>query len=929
MSLIATLIPPPPPPVLPLNTVPSTLKTIYVQVNIISRWITIIAVVCTLLIIYSTQTSDNVYNTTVIDQYAEQLSKKYNKSLTNFNDPEYNKYPTFGYNMSFVPLISIRVRSTSKEDADWLLKATVKEVQQTVDISKISIEDILQPVLPDQPLRLVLIEGEPGIGKSTLAKELVLRWVKQSDQLLKLYKIVMYIQLRLEAYHKAISNDDLFINSSSVRMTELISEVKERQGTDVLWILDGFDELPHYLRNSYQYSVFMKLIKGESLTELHEFSNSTVIITSRPIASRPLFNFLGLDSKRISLRGFDSNKTLEYAFKFFGDTGKVSEFYSYYNGNPMIENMLYNPLNCHIICTIFKKDFLANHNKQYPRTMTELYNKYVRILLKRHLIDANLIDIDYLMPEHLIQESHFKSSEIGIVWNDFYLLSKIAYYGVMKQQYIFGRELHNCTKLSMMDTIVSLSDESDPDESSSFIHTTLQEYFAAVYLINSPDVKSIFNYNKLIRNPNLEVVLTFYVGMLKMINREVGNETLAILKQYVSKSALYIQGRDDLFLELSTTLLRCLYEHDSLLYNMSSPLKNYMHKPIYLTNFDSYIIGYLVATHNITFNVILTNPSQCKALNKGLQSHSTVKGKLKLTVSHNKDTVSTMLEEIINIPSYIPIIAFNFDPVAQNHSIYNVKFLLNHIISKFGSLQKVLIAYTLFNNTSLEHPLQQLTQLNELGLRINCSHENDLEMLKNLTTPNKPLRKLTVDCNESYSNIITILSLIKNQSSLEELRIVSFIFYNIEDSTATVWCKRSNSLKISYDSDLDPTYEFNIVQSVMRKLNYQLATLFISSDIKIQLTSFTTIIEFKNHTIDLHIEKRLVNITIYSEPVKSKLRSFIDAYRRTLPLVDNLLNVNTYRRCHKIQLNGFMYAIMVSKEFGYQRRRRLRQSKAT
>ena len=92
---------------------------------------------------------------------------------------------------------------------------------------------------------------------------------------------------------------------------------------------------------------------------------------------------------------------------------------------------------------------------------------------------------------------------------------------------------------------------------------------------NNPDVKSILNYSMLIENPNLEVVLTFYVGMLKMINKEVDNETLAVLKQYmyIPKSAL--RRTDDL--AMSSTLLRCLYEHNSLLCSISLPFENSVH----------------------------------------------------------------------------------------------------------------------------------------------------------------------------------------------------------------------------------------------------------------------------------------------------------------------------------------------------------------
>ena len=492
--------------------------------NTISRWIiailvlVIIALIALVAIILSANHKKvNGDSMSVTDQYASKLCEIYSRALTKYMDLNYNKYPAIGPFVPFLPLISIIVKAENrKKDTDWLLNATVSEVLQDKEIMKIPIEDILKPITADQQLRLVLIEGEPGIGKSTLAKELVLRWVKQSDLLLNKHKIVVFIQLRFNNFHNATKVDDLFIDAKNIDMKKVNLEVKNAEGAGVLWILDGFDELPYHLRKQ---SVFIELIKGDVLPK------STVIVTGRPVASEPLLTFLENDSKHISLRGFDINKTREFAKRYFNGSEIVLEFYSYYSGNPMIENMLYNPMNCYIVCTILK-DFIANSNKQYPRTMTELYNHYVRVLLKRHLIDAKLIDTYYKMPQYLIKESDFKNSKLKNVWTNFSLLSEIAYNGVMKQEYIFGNDLHNVTKLSMLNTIVSFY-VFDPHESSSFIHTTLQEYFSAVYLVNNDlDLESTFI--KLNVNPNLKVVLNFYVGMSRIINREVGHTTLTI-----------------------------------------------------------------------------------------------------------------------------------------------------------------------------------------------------------------------------------------------------------------------------------------------------------------------------------------------------------------------------------------------------------------
>uniref|UniRef100_A0A1X7THL6 NACHT domain-containing protein n=1 Tax=Amphimedon queenslandica TaxID=400682 RepID=A0A1X7THL6_AMPQE len=125
---------------------------------------------------------------------------------------------------------------------------------------------------------------EPGIGKSTLAKELTLRWVGQTDALLNNFKIVILIRLRFETYQKAETLEDLLIDVADINMTELVLLIKKTKGAEVLWILDGFDELPHQLRTNST-SIFMQLIKGDILPK------STLIITSRHAAIFPLLTF--------------------------------------------------------------------------------------------------------------------------------------------------------------------------------------------------------------------------------------------------------------------------------------------------------------------------------------------------------------------------------------------------------------------------------------------------------------------------------------------------------------------------------------------------------------------------------------------------------------------------------------------------------------
>ncbi|XP_019864464.1 PREDICTED: uncharacterized protein LOC109593808 [Amphimedon queenslandica] len=808
----------------------------------------------------------------VIEQYGSELREKYIETLTKYKDPKYNKYPTVGpvsVHVPFIPLISIVVKSVTKSTAEWLLSTTPNDIIHIQSEFKIQIEDILKPVSHKQ-LKFVLIEGEPGIGKSTLAKELVLRWANRSDALMNNYDIVFLIQLRFEIYHKATSIEDLFVNLDDqiINMTDLHVKIKKRKGAGILWILDGFDELPSHLKNN---SILMKLIKEDILPK------STVIVTSRPVACDHLLPFLHEhNSKRISVRGFDSTKIEEYALKYFNDKDKASMFHSYYSGNLVIESMLYNPLHCFIVCTIFN-DLIVANNEQYPTTMTLLYNHYIRILLKRHLIDAGLIsNQDYKMPQRLMLETDFNSPLLHSIWKNFSLLSKIAYDGVIKQQYIFGKELHSVTKLSMMDTIVNFL-VFEKDESSSFLHTTLQEYFAAIYLLNNKPKIKIKSHEFVELHSNLRVVFIFYVGICKMTGRKLDSTVLHILKQNMTQPTI----NDDKYVEIGSIMLGCLYEDDSLM-----PVNHSLYSAdSSSTNFNYYIYGHLIALHNITYMIQFYNSDQIKAFNKGLRSHFSFRGKLLLTFII-KDTNERQkgFKELLHMPSHLVIEILIFPSNDSEISEFC------QIISRFPLLQEVAFFTPDLQwscNTTSENPFLKLKKLNKLNILAINPQENDFARIQQLIAPGRPLKLLKVESYGPYNNILNI---IKMQTSLEELTIQDGVdahkhgtetFISVQSLRPSayqhiIWTKSTNNLMVDYFEKF--FYHINI-----RKLP------------KIQLSSFTSFTYFKtsksNHYhkgMDMWDNWICANVTVHSESATFKLNYFIDAFSECIILLKKL-----------------------------------------
>ena len=167
----------------------------------------------------------------------------------------------------------------SKEEADEYTRAMVEDGNVDVIIKKktnIDFDDIVRDLPPiTSSEKIVLVEGAPGVEKSTFAWEFCRRW--ERGEIAHQYQLVLLLQLRDERISSAKSLRDLIYHSSETVCQAVVDELESTFGVNTLIILEGFDELPDSQRN--RSSVFLQLILGKLL--LH----ATIMITSRSWAT--------------------------------------------------------------------------------------------------------------------------------------------------------------------------------------------------------------------------------------------------------------------------------------------------------------------------------------------------------------------------------------------------------------------------------------------------------------------------------------------------------------------------------------------------------------------------------------------------------------------------------------------------------------------
>ena len=200
-----------------------------------------------------------------------------------------------------------------------------------------------------------------GIGKTTLANEICLRWAKDGF-LSEDFDAVVLIPLRCVQQR---SLEEVMIEY--IRK-EVYEQMDLAAGSRCLIILEGLDEMAadHQKRDPF----FIRLIKEYTVLE-----EATVMITSRPHAC----DKLNAD-RRVEVVGFGAKQIKEFIEKSFpNDEHSVSELLKQLNDYPHLKSLCYVPQNLVMIIDIFKC-----RQKKLPSRLTELYKLFLVMTLERH-----------------------------------------------------------------------------------------------------------------------------------------------------------------------------------------------------------------------------------------------------------------------------------------------------------------------------------------------------------------------------------------------------------------------------------------------------------------------------------------------------------------------------------------------------------------
>ena len=348
---------------------------------------------------------------------------------------------------------------------------------EVIKRTPIPYDDLFRVEEGKKPVRKVLVEGNGGMGKTTLCTMLSEGWAEGG--MLKQFVCVLLLPLREQSVAKAESLPGLFklLHSSENIRTSVVNELEENEGEKVLIIADGWDELEEARRseNSFLY----KLLFGDVLPF------ASVLLTSRPSASAPLHSLPSVD-RLVEVVGFNEVNIKQYIESEFEKCPKkASSLIEQLDNNPLIQNICTVPLNCAITCNLWH-----TLDQDLPSTLTELYTQI--------LLNVILRDIKKKFPDFPVglSLSDFDSipSQLKPFW---WLTCKFAFEALSKDQLVFTEDelasffpegldssqefvcfglLHSARSLLPVGHGLSFH----------FLHLTFQEYLAALHLVTLP-----------------------------------------------------------------------------------------------------------------------------------------------------------------------------------------------------------------------------------------------------------------------------------------------------------------------------------------------------------------------------------------------------------------------------------------------------------
>ena len=700
-----------------------------------------------------------------------------------------------------------------KNSAWYLLRGKVDKVIEMSENREIDVKDILQPIDSSVSLR-VIIDGPPGIGKTTLCYKLLKMW-SEGTLLHNHYDLVLYCPLRNSKIAAATTLANLFMTESS-KVSSVVEWIFDRDGDGLLIIFDGWDELSSQLRES---SLVASIISREKLDQC------SVIVTSRTYASSSLLDVTPLN-RHIQVIGFAEDELSTVIIRTLQKDEKMAQELidkkkeDDRNGQPFttthsskgsqlaanlindlkvrgdVQSLCYVPLVCSMVILVYRKK-----QGHLPTTLSELYENFILQTIRRH---AKLRNVDpYILGNLSSLPSQFATA--------FKEMCRIAYTNLANTKVAFST--YELLEQLLSETVIGenylglITTFMEYDEKKhQFIHLSIQEFLAAWWIAKHEE-KTEDVFKKHFDNEHFRMCLRFVAGLTHLEHESYQQyfkrEQLKLLAQckrdrmngfQMSCFSPFNQNyqirarhvRYDNYDNFPILLLQLLYEsqNTTLCQVLAQSINNssICLEEIPLSFFDWLCLSYFINNSRMTWNHLhlgLIHAQPLSILTKGLTNMSNDAKCKRLEVHlRNDELLQKLLQQsfLCNIQEcYCSLESYLCAAMLLLLNLPKLKVL--HLVIEFAVAES---AYA-ENCAKLERHIEMNSTIQEMNIEYEeCSDSqlsNTIAVIIRSLTQNRSITSLTMNialadgCPSSPLPDGVIEHLLKNNSTLKALSL--------------------------------------------------------------------------------------------------------------------------------------------------------------
>ena len=374
-----------------------------------------------------------------------------------------------------------------------------------------SMTGIFTPHEDCQRPKVVLIEGEPGMGKTTYCRKLAYDWATRQgrtwDKSFPRIEVLLLLRCReIESSIWEAIEEQILPQGIEPEVRDVFIQFLRENPSKVLLVLDGLDEA-----DPEKLTLFRTLVQKE------ELPGCFIVLTSRhEVGSniRPFTNTL------LEIVGFTKTDAECFISKYFQQSGNqhLAERLIAKLRSENLNELTRNPLNTLLLCVIFE-----DLKGVLPNSRTELYIEMVLFVLRRYENKNGLSSSD---------------KDLLLVYKEeLMILGRMALDSLRKGELYF-EDHQGDFKQSLLPKFGFVSIQAGgskraPCPRYAFFHKSFQEFFSAFFLAFSMidgtmDCKSLANeeYRRELRE-----VFRFMAGIVAMHSKEIAE---SIVESFVS-----------------------------------------------------------------------------------------------------------------------------------------------------------------------------------------------------------------------------------------------------------------------------------------------------------------------------------------------------------------------------------------------------------